>query len=327
MPYNRPTRLEIGAVGIELPTLFPSISSIKTNWQPSEYLALLSRLGAVGASPQFLVSAFDLAPLAGSEREEAKQALRLEGSLSLMDSGNYESYWMRQQGIWTPEKFHDTLAEYPCDLVFAFDAQDVPSDNADNIFQIVAGWQRDQQVAEEIPIIPIVHGQPDDLPLLCREVARQTEVRFLAVAERDLGSGIMNRTRTVQKIRQELNSLSQYVALHLLGTGTPASIAVYSMAGADSFDGLEWCQTVVDHDTGSLHHSSHIDFFSEQTGGEYDQYTFDTRYLLHNLDFYAHYMKALQSAIASNSMESYCRLSMTDRTFNNIAPLFGWEIS
>jgi hypothetical protein len=37
--------------------------------------------------------------------------------------------------------------------------------------------------------------------------------------------------------------------------GNPWSIAVLTAAGADSFDGLEWCRVTVDRRTAQLHHN------------------------------------------------------------------------
>ena len=65
----------------------------------------------------------------------------------------------------------------------------------------------------------------------------------------------MARAKTIIKIRKTLAPKKQYYPLHLLGTGNPLSILIYSICGADSFDGLEWCQTTVDYNTGLLYHS------------------------------------------------------------------------
>jgi len=57
------------------------------------------------------------------------------------------------------------------------------------------------------------------------------------------------------------------VPLHLSGRGSDFNRRL-AVAGRDSFDGLEWCQTVV---TSNLHSSficSHADFFRAQTNGE-----------------------------------------------------------
>jgi hypothetical protein len=68
----------------------------------------------------------------------------------------------------------------------------------------------------------------------------------------------------VRRIRDELDKLPFYQPLHILGTGNPWSIAVLAAAGADSFDGLEWCRVAVDRDTGRLNHFQHFDFFAYQ---------------------------------------------------------------
>ena len=99
-------------------------------------------------------------------------------------------------------------------------------------------------------------------------VAEQLFPVLLAVPERALGDGIIARTLSVRRLRQALDKLGFYCPLHLLGTGNPLSIAVYAMAGADSFDGLEWCQTVVDHQTGKLFHFQQWDLFKDQTDWE-----------------------------------------------------------
>jgi queuine/archaeosine tRNA-ribosyltransferase len=73
------------------------------------------------------------------------------------------------------------------------------------------------------------------------KVAEQLCPVLLAVPERALGEGIATRIRSVRQIRKALNELDFYCPLHLLGTGNPVSIIAYTIAGADSFDGLEWC--------------------------------------------------------------------------------------
>src|SRR5579875_3506767 len=129
MPVVRPPELTIGARSLALPVYFPSISSVKTALYPQEYLQLLSSLG--GLNSQFLVSAFDLAHV--DQPQLAQQALasaRQAGIVTLMDSGNYESFWKDAQADWKQTDFHKMLADFPCDLAFSFDEQQPPA-NAD----------------------------------------------------------------------------------------------------------------------------------------------------------------------------------------------------
>jgi len=81
-------------------------------------------------------------------------------------------------------------------------------------------------------------------------------------------------------------------------TGNPISIAVYAVAGADSFDGLEWCQTVVDFESAQLFHLSHADFFRAQTQWGDSELSFAVRTLAHNLEFFADWMTRLQAVLA-----------------------------
>jgi hypothetical protein len=70
------------------------------------------------------------------------------------------------------------------------------------------------------------------------------------------------------------------------------------VSGADSFDGLEWCQTVVDHATGQLHHFQLWDFFADQTAiGTVEDVPYAQRVLAHNLAFYARWLERIRRAL------------------------------
>ncbi len=155
------------------------------------------------------------------------------------------------------------------------------------------------------------------LPDAVRMVAEQLCPVLLAIPERALGDGIIERTRTVRRIRETLNTLDEYYPLHLLGTGNPLSIITYIMAGADSFDGLEWCQTVVDHETGRLFHFQQWDLFRQQTEwGQNNSLPFIQSVLMHNLDFYNKFMARSHEAVLNGAMESLLRQYATDEQAN-----------
>lgn len=324
MTVRRPLELDIGGKPLPLPVYFPSISSVKTALQPQDYLQVLASL--VGINGQFLMSAFDLAALAQPE-DAAKllQASRDAGVVILMDSGNYESFWKDVRGQWRQPSFHQMLAEYPCDIAFGFDEQQPPTDASEHVALVVARWKEDQAAAGSCQIVPIIHGDARDLPDLCHAVAAQTGVSMLAVAERRLGDGVIDRARSVLAIRNALNQLDRYVAVHLLGTGNPISIALYSAMGADSFDGLEWCQTVVDHNTGLLYHLSQADFFAKQTEWFEAGLSFQARTLVHNLEFYSSWMQRLRTAIINETVVDFCRHNFPAHVFCHCAAEFGWS--
>ncbi len=328
MSLSRPLSISIGEMELTLPIFFPSISSVKTAMSPIHYAELLTSLASINR--QFLISAFDI----GQVNKEEKKALigflnkaRDNGAAVLMDSGNYESYWKNKMAEWQQPDFHDVLGQQPCSFAFSFDEQFPPFEIDAHVKLVVDKWKLDQAAAATQPIIPIVHGEAAELPRLAVSIAEATSVPMIAVPERRLGSGIFERVKSVRAIREELNSSGQYIALHLLGTGNPISIALYALAGADSFDGLEWCQTVVDHETALLFHLTHADFFRAQTEWGDGDLSFQARTLAHNLEFYFDWMNKLRGALITGQAVDFCRAHFPARVYIQCAAEFGWEVA
>ncbi len=325
MPVSRLAVLEAGNSKVSLPAFFPSVSSIKTGLSPVDYIASLRAMASV--TSQFLVSAFDV------QRATADMKAKIAGLLHdairdntvvLMDSGNYESYWMQAQSAWEQQHFHQALREVDCQLAFGFDAQDPPPNFEEHVNIVVRRHQEDQAVSNRTALIPIVHGSPETLPRLCAAIVQRTRAIAIAVPERRLGSGVFERARTVAQIRKALDAAGGYTPLHLLGTGNPTSIALYAVAGADSFDGLEWCQTVVDFDSAQLFHLSQADFFRRQTQWGESDLSFSLRTLAHNLEFFANWMARLQGAIADGAGEKFCELNFPLRIYVQCRDSLGW---
>jgi hypothetical protein len=324
MLIEQPQSIVLGSKLVQTPAYFPSISSVKTQRRPLDYLSVLSALS--GVTDKYLVSAFDLLPL--KDEPDAKICIdtaRDAGSVVLMDSGNYESYWKNAQGSWSQADFHTSLTAFPCDIAFGFDEQAPPDGEDEHVDLVVSRWELDQNRAGLCRIIPIVHGNRNALPELCRKVAQQTGVEFIAVAERRLGDGLIARAQAIKAIRQSLDSLGRYVFLHILGTGNPISMAVFSTEGADTFDGLEWCQMVVDHDSGFLFHLSQADFFIGQTAWSDTDFPFHIKVLAHNLEFYRDWMARLQRANTQKLRMKFCQFNFPSRIYRICAESLGWS--
>lgn len=310
MAQSRTFDLPIAQTVVPLPCFFPSVSSVKTNMMPVDYVELLD----AATHPLFLVSAFDIANCPREQRLRLNAALsrsKERGTAILMDSGNYEGFW-RGELAWTPDRFHEVARVSEHHLCFCHDNQE-PPDTAEAIAEdVVSSVLRDQEHALGT-VAPIIHGPTEVLPSAARMVAEQLFPVMLAVPERALGDGIVARTRTVRRLRKALDELGFYCPLHLLGTGNPLSIAVYAMAGADSFDGLEWCQTVVDHESGKLFHFQHWDLLRDQTHwGSNGALPYIQSALMHNLEFYRAFMAELREALMNNTAEAYLRRYASD---------------
>ena len=301
MVVSRSSTLCIGGTTVPLPCFFPSVSSVKTNLMPVDYIELLD----AAAHPLYLVSAYDIATSNPEHQHRIHSALnrsRTRGSAILMDSGNYECFWKRDLD-WKTDRFHMVCGTYEHDLVFCYDNQEPPKTVEAISEDVVGAVLRDQERSVGT-VVPIIHGPTGLLPAAAQKVANQVCPVLLAVPERALGEGIAARTRNVRRIRQSLDALDFYCPLHLLGTGNPISIIAYAMAGADSFDGLEWCQTVVDHRTAQLFHFQQWDFVREQTEwGSNGILPYIQSALMHNLVFYTTFMRGLQDAVQGHALQ------------------------
>lgn len=273
------------------PEMVLSVSSFETQIEPDATLSLLSYVNP----PAVLVSAFDLLRPKPSSRKKppsrkstikpkitnvaAIDRLRKSGSLVFLDSGNYEA--MRYQDPnWKRGKRRLLEAREIVDVDLAFTHDRFPKETS---LAKVSAQCRIDEVSEEYgrdrsligcAVAPIVHAPRllggkycyDRLPEICCGVVRAVDPPMIAVAERELGDGIMERICTVAKIRKALSDQGSTTLLHLLGTGNPITMAFLSMAGADFFDGLEWCRTSIDGKTWRLYHFQQWDIFASQTG-------------------------------------------------------------
>jgi len=311
MAHTRNFELCIAQTVVQLPCFFPSVSSVKTNLMPVDYVELLNAI----AHPLFLVSAYDIANSPAEHRDRLDVALnrsKKRGTAILMDSGNYERFW-KGDLAWDTAGLHEIAGTIAHDICFCYDNQEPPNTAEAIANDVVSSVLRDQEHSLGT-VAPIVHGRTELLAVAAQQVAEQLYPVILAIPERSLGEGIVARTRTVRSIRKALDEIGFYCPLHLLGTGNPLSIIAYAMAGADSFDGLEWCQTVVDHESGQLFHFQQWDLFRHQTDwGGNNALPYIQSALLHNLYFYRQFMDDLRESMTNGLAENFLRRFSSER--------------
>jgi hypothetical protein len=318
-PRRRPSRPDSFCGGrVKLPALFPSVSSYETRLAPLDAVRALRLFG----TDALLLSAYDLAPARRSiEIVEELTRFREEGGFILADSGNYEAYRIGDQN-WRPARLKAALSGVPMDWACSFDVMKLPDDPSKAAERVVAAAVRDRRVTGT-EVIPIVHARQiggaghdsPGLPRVIHAVAERLAPPMIGVPERELGSGLIERARTVSRIRAELDGLPFYQPLHLLGTGNPWSIAVLAAAGADSFDGVEWCRVAVDAASGMLHHFQHFDFFAWQARNALSPVTraavddsridYAGKVAFHNLEYFRTFCRKLQEHSRSNRMEVF----------------------
>jgi len=318
---QRADEITFGKATVLLPSFYPSVSSVKTNLAPVDYVQLLTEL----AFPQFLFSAYDYQHAVEAERlrlEEYFERARGQGTVILLDSGNYESFWLRD-ATWSMTSFYDACKTVHPALAFSFDDQHPPGTAEGAKDVAIKRARSDSQAISGQLIVPIVHSRSGFLPSAVADVVRTLRPPMVAVAERELGDGITERCRSIAAIRKRLNEIEYYCPIHVLGTGNPYSLFAFVLSGADSFDGLEWCQTVVDFSTGQLSHFQHWDLFASASPiPTTEDLPYQQRTLAHNLVFWAELMRSIREFVRHGTSTK-----LTDSILTRIRPILPSHIS
>lgn len=297
---KRKKTLPVRGKSLSLPIYFPSISSVKTGLSPFTYFKLLKAL----KHSHFLISAYDIDKSFEKESfiNQLKENLANDGPIILMDSGNYESWWMRDKE-WNIDSFNKILSHDISDLAFCYDNQLPPENSTENAIKVVQSTETSQRVTKATSIIPIVHCKKEKLIESILELNKRSNFSTISIPERILGDGLLERIITITNLRRELNKLDNYTYLHLLGTGNPLSLLLLSLAGADSFDGLEWCQTVANPQTALLYHFQQRELVADDCHFCKTDIDYTFASLGHNLLFYKSWMSQIQDAISNNNSE------------------------
>lgn len=287
--------------GMRLPCFFPAISgTVKSALSPLNHLEVLLSL-----KTQLLFSAYDYEKASPKEQTTIRRLLKQavgDGQIVLLDSGCYEKKWINES--WTKKDYHNALGAIIFNLAFAFDVNRKKA-TTDNLAHVVTrSLEIDRSKAGFQNISPVIHSHDSNqYPELCKMVAQKSSPVMLAIPERQLGDGIFETSVCIAKIRQALNSTGQYIPLHILGAGNPRAILMYSACGADSFDGLDWCQTVVDFESARLHHRQQLDFYAHQSSlGNEESLPYPVRVLAHNIEFYQNWMNQIQQHTLNGSI-------------------------
>lgn len=276
----------LGTRLVRSPLFIFSVSSFETQISPKIAIELLT----LALTPQaVLVSAYDIARAPGDKlRISNEDLVRLvsHGCAIVVDSGNYEAQRFHQSSSdkssrarWktNAEGFHKAVRGKPFDVAFTHDKLEIFGRRAEvSIEKIAARVNRElirDRKAMSRPIIPIIHAPKMEsgeyLSELVLEIAAivisDKSIDSIAVAERELGDGILARAFLVQRLRRLLNESGRRVGIHILGTGNPLSCLCLAYAGADTFDGLEWCRTTTDRDM-RLSHFQHLEFMEKHIG-------------------------------------------------------------
>ena len=329
----RPNQVIIRGKTLKLPSFVFSLSSHETQIGPQDGINLFRAfMPATG-----LVSAYDAWDLISKKKPfigSVKQLMKTNHVLFL-DSGNYEASRKNDRKSpenasgWSVEKYREVAATISPDIAFSFD-HTKPTGKVDQVVKSIVRSFRDDEnaiVRRDFPLCPIVHLPQGEVRTIAERaahliaaVAGELDPIMIAIPERELGDGLRERFVTVLQMRKALNALGKYYPLHLLGTGNPITMRALAVAGADSFDGLEWCRTVADYDNGRLHHFQHLDLFQDiyllrlqqktKDAIENPKVEYNGKVGAYNLDFFSDWAKTTQDMIHTGQGEYLLKLAV-----------------
>jgi hypothetical protein len=219
------------------------------------------------------------------------------------------------------EEFVKFAQNITYDLIFSFDVfperGQSPADYVDQILVLLA---EHKGTIREDQIIPVVHlisedgtaifGQKESGDVI-QHVENQWGAKFVAIPEREMGVGVVERAVHARKLTKALKGSD--CRLHALGCGNPLSVALLGVAGIAMMDGLEWCRTVVAPENTHLHHFQQLELFETDLApfdltaammyGSMQNYTLRTA--LHNLVFFRLFMERLRDSMRTEKVTEF----------------------
>ena len=310
---SRVLEIKFGKKTLVTPTYFPSVSSCGVKY-PVQYLI---NLVTSYSYPRILVSAYDLNSL---EKKERSLVIRTLAEYSrkgfvFVDSGNYESYWYKDDR-WKYDKYVQVTKSITGDIYTSFDVFPSPEIPLNGFYgSAMESIIKSRSISTGLGFAPVIHAtHPQQLVNLVKKAVKEQPdlFRFLAVSEYDCGASILHRMETLSRIRTILNDSNRESVLHLLGCGNPSSIALYSLFGVDTFDSLHWIKFAMNPRTSGHDDFSYADLFDCTCKFCKSDYNYVERVLLHNLGFYQNFLKRIRLAIRDGEL-----LTLVDNIFGS----------
>ncbi len=255
---SRMGRLSVRGLELVTPAYVPAFSSARDE-------ELTARLDAILAPryplKSFLVSALDLDQAIDREaRPHLMDKLNefAADHVMILDSGSYE-LGSKGKGDWGTPDVLRVATETRAHVVVAFD----PAPKSDEVLEVGVrlhgeieaakeAFERVPYLREETMTTFVIRSNRVTNPTgqaaeIADIVAKNAEwVDILAFPDVDLGPDIIVRCRFAAALRDALHSVDLDTPIHVLGCSEPLSMVMYSLSGADFFDGNGWWDRTID---------------------------------------------------------------------------------
>jgi queuine/archaeosine tRNA-ribosyltransferase len=220
----------------------------------------------------------------------------------LLDSGVFESYWF-QDGKWNFAKYASVVKKVSPAFFISFDGGVHTHGKRGEDGFVLRDVDRSISLSPKAICLVAVHGTtPERLVKNVQTLLdKRPHVVAIAVAERDCGETIIQRSHTIALVR---NALGERF-LHILGCGHPQSMAAYVYVGADSFDSLDWCRHGIRRSTNDLVDLSHVSIQGCSCNVCGQGVARTEAALLHNLLYYQDFSAQLQRMTKEGTLRDF----------------------
>lgn len=270
-------QLDIAGHKLPGPILIPSVSSFETQCSVLDAIALQG----VFNEPVTLVSAFDVNGV--PELDERVRKFRERGGIVFLDSGGYESsrikkYVAAEEVSWTIDDYIGVRDACEFDLCASYDDFIEADEKIEGFISRFLSRTEQQATIGVEKLVPVIHLKDyngsrvlhfDETLKLIDSVVSNFEPAFIAIPERELGGGLVQKHKLAQSIVERLNGRKRRTHLHILGCGNPLSFMILADAGIAMADGLEWCRTLIGPNY-HLHHFQQGEQFPEPDTNVYN---------------------------------------------------------
>jgi len=221
--------------------------------------------------PAILLSAYDLKRRLSLEGGVADTGIAQEllkelaqGDVWQLDSGVYEKDRF-QDSTWDLEDFLSVFraTRPPCVVTFDYRPADTSLQGFERALELTISSAKDALNGSQITLLAHFHAEAGlwEAQSSQREDSRIQEllkiltsalrlldgrVAVLGVVESELGPGIRTRLRSIARLRKALGAADIEKPIHIFGASDPQNLALYSLAGANIFDGVNWSRYYLD---------------------------------------------------------------------------------
>lgn len=289
------------------PTFFPAVSSLQT-FGVKELLEIIIKENY----SKILLSSYDFSHVDGLMDDKILAELSeygRTGNFVILDSGLFESY-RKGDDKWGFSEYSETVKKVDADFYMTYDVSPDKVVEEENLFlETESGIRKSTEIIRNGESIPIFHGHTPNS--LISQVSKYIEGHplnnsIIAIPERECGFSIVERATTIRQISSILRTHNETVLLHVLGCGNPLSMSLFTYCGADTFDSIDWTNSIFDRRDNKGYDISYIDLLNcscevcSSSGMASSE-----RALLHNLLYFQDYVEKLRFMIKNNTLKDY----------------------